>query len=167
MKRGDATRLAWQLMTDYGVGREQGWTFQMGRAVTQFGSCNVRTRTIRLSGPLTDTNDRAQVEDTIRHEIAHALVWQRQVGRRGQPHGPEWQRIAREVGARPQACGPGEPPSVPPPYLATCTRCERESRRYRRPSRPVSCGRCSADGKYDASVQLVWIDTRKAANRAA
>jgi len=160
MDRTEAGKLARHLMGEYGL---DGWTFTFGRAVHQYGSCDPRKRVIRLSGPLTDTNDRAQVEDTIRHEIAHALVAE-SYGRSARPHGPEWRRTAQLVGADPQATGHGAPSQVPPPYLGVCPGCGREQRRYRR--RACSCGRCSANGRYDERFRIVWTDTRTATQAA-
>lgn len=50
----------------------------------------------------TSLADDASVEETIRHELAHLLSFQR-YGRSGLGHGANWQRVARELGAIPAA----------------------------------------------------------------
>ena len=77
-----------------------GWTFQwMPRATVTFGLCRYRERTIGISLPLAKVNTEARVEETILHEVAHAVA--------GHPagHGPVWANTARRLGlANPRRC---------------------------------------------------------------
>lgn len=51
-----------------------GWSFEFDNAQKRFGCCNFNKKRITLSRILTTLNSEAEVEDTILHEIAHALV---------------------------------------------------------------------------------------------
>jgi hypothetical protein len=119
MELREAERLARDLMDEWGL---SDWTFKFDRARTRFGSVQ-RMRGghpmkdgapgwITLSGPVTQMNDREQVEDTIRHEIAHALA-PLTAG-----HGYEWRRWCYKVGAKPTRCGGGRTP--PRRYELVC-----------------------------------------------
>ena len=43
------------------------------------------------------------LEHTVPHEVAHVLAYRR-YGLRIRPHGPQWQRIMRQLGAEPSRC---------------------------------------------------------------
>jgi len=73
-----------------------GWSFGWHNAKRTFGTCNYCTRKISLSKPLTAIQTEKHVEDTILHEIAHALT-------PGSGHGPEWKRQAILLGCTPKA----------------------------------------------------------------
>lgn len=93
----DAQDLAVQLMRENGL---QGWGFGFNKRFNSAGVCRFDRRTgsgrIELSEAWTRNHPRAKVEDTIKHEIAHALAGH-EAG-----HGPRWQSQARSLGAEPQ-----------------------------------------------------------------
>jgi predicted SprT family Zn-dependent metalloprotease len=122
----DAHELARSLMRQFLP--DGNWHFEFDDCKTRFGSCTRGWQRITLSRPLTLRNDRSQVEDVIRHEIAHALV----------PdcvhHGDEWKRMCAVTGARPERCYDGtEVKRVEGDWSATCPRCKRVYYRYRQP----------------------------------
>src|SRR5688500_16084827 len=88
------------------------WSFAWTRSVTIHGECQTfgdggaPVYEIRLSKPLTLANPPEVVQDTILHEIAHAL------DRHGTGHGPKWRELARRVGATPQPCVTSESGAV-------------------------------------------------------
>jgi len=87
----------------------QGWRFAWNKRKTSFGLCRFKTSTVELSLFLTSLeNDEAEVIDTVRHEIAHALAGAKA------GHGSEWQRWAKRLGARPRARRPLEGGQVQP-----------------------------------------------------
>jgi predicted SprT family Zn-dependent metalloprotease len=55
---------------------------------------------IAISADLLVPENRAVLEDTLLHEMAHAEAWLRH-GHRG--HGPIWRRVAERVGCTPRA----------------------------------------------------------------
>jgi len=114
-----------------------GWSIKFDRAVKRFGRCTHGSRTISLSTPLVKLNDRAAVEDTIRHEAAHALV--------GPYHGHDtvWRRECVRVGAKPDAKYEASDIITPDaPWTFTCpSGCA--GKRYRKPTRALlASARC-------------------------
>lgn len=71
------------------------WMFTWNKRKTAFGVCKYRTREIQLSSYHSQHETMDAIEQTILHEIAHALT-----DPRAQSHGWEWERKAREVGVR-------------------------------------------------------------------
>lgn len=112
-----------------------GWTFGFGYGRRTLGSTRVadgaRRGTIRVSRHLLSHGTPERLEDTLRHEIAHAIAFQRH-GRRAMNHGPLWRAIAAEVGAEPSATCAGEP-LLPAPHRLVCRRCGASVGLYRRP----------------------------------
>ncbi|MGB2453995.1 MAG: SprT-like domain-containing protein [Akkermansiaceae bacterium] len=76
-----------------------GWIGKMDSAKKRFGLCNMGSREISLSGPLTILNTDDEVRDTILHEIAHALAWELHKENCG--HDERWKAICGHIGARP------------------------------------------------------------------
>ncbi|MEE8425080.1 MAG: SprT family zinc-dependent metalloprotease [Elusimicrobiota bacterium] len=146
---------ALSLMTQHGLTSRQpslfstllpsrrAWSFAFDHSRRRFGMCSPRARRIQLSRHLTALNSSVQVEDTILHEISHALAFLKY--RRNVGHGPRWKAIAREVGADPRRCYDAAAVKLPAaPYLAKCPAGHEFPRlkRFRR-RRKVSCAKCS------------------------
>jgi len=125
-----AASLARSLMDEYGL---HNWTFVWDQAKRRIGQTKHAPKTISLSQPLTLINPQSIIEDTIRHEIAHALVGTRH------KHDIVWRRKAVEVGARPFASKKAN--AAPAPYTLVCA-AGHKLERYRRPNRELSCTRC-------------------------
>ena len=79
-----------------------GWSAGWDRARRRIGACWPKRKQITLSRVLTELNAEDQVRDTILHELAHALTFERHG--RVRSHGAEWKAIARSLGASPRAC---------------------------------------------------------------
>ena len=94
MKREEARALARSLMDASGL---VDWRFRFDHAKRRAGACTHASRTISLSGPLTDLYDEGTIRGVILHEIAHALG--------GPTHGHDaaWKRAARALGRPPSA----------------------------------------------------------------
>ena len=153
MRREEARALARTLMDASGLVQ---WSFRFDRARRRAGACTHRTRTISLSGPLTDLYDADTVRGVILHEIAHALV--------GPAHGHDsaWKRAARALGAPDSARLPGSLPSPQAPWVGTCPRCGAQRNLYRAPRRVSSCGVCSRS--FDPALILTWRRDGKSAS---
>lgn len=146
--RGDLYRLVRQRMNEHGLVE---WSVRIGSAKRTLGSCRHRDRTISVSLPLAQVNTMAEVEDTILHEIAHALC-PPQAG-----HGPEWRRMARSIGAKPEARSSGSVP-ITPSIMGECPNCYRAVYRHRR-SPKAACGYCCRrhnGGRFSSEYLLVW-----------
>ena len=124
-----AKQLAIQLMDKHGL-LDKGWSFEFDTAKRRFGVCRYRTKRIGLSQPLTEANDVAQVQDTILHEIAHAIAGY------AAGHGPEWKKVCVQIGAKPQRCYTAEDTNIiAGKYRAVCGGCGQVHNRHKRPPR--------------------------------
>jgi predicted SprT family Zn-dependent metalloprotease len=110
--------LALDLMRKYEVW-DMGYRFRWSNTSRILGQCNYVKKHIKLSRRYVAYNDERLVEDTIRHEIAHALCGP------GYGHGPYWKKMAAAVGANPRACkGVSDGVvSAPEKYNIVCTSC--------------------------------------------
>jgi predicted SprT family Zn-dependent metalloprotease len=74
------------------------WGFAFDRAKRRRGACHFVRRQITMAAGFAATAEEAEIEDTLLHEIAHALV-----GRRHH-HDAVWQAKAREIGCSARRC---------------------------------------------------------------
>lgn len=125
-----------------------GWRFlyMSRRATGRFGDCNHSRKIIRLSPVLTEMNDFVEIEDTIRHEIAHALCDP------SDGHNRKFYAMCRKVGARPERCCGSEvkcprrkSKSERLQYRRRCIRCEISQHFRGRISAVRACGRCGSN----------------------
>lgn len=70
------------------------WSFKLGSYKRNLGRCYVRLKLISVSEWHATHDTTEQVMETVRHEIAHALVPEEK------GHGPEWQQAAIRVGCK-------------------------------------------------------------------
>lgn len=134
MKRTDAATLALNLMREHDL---VNWIFKFDGAVRRLGNTNFNNRTISLSGPVTDSASEAQVVNTIRHEVAHAIVGF------DAGHGPVWQRQARALGCNAQRCtSTSELEMVKPPLALVCVTGDHVIRTAYRKSKVVNTHGC-------------------------
>lgn len=148
---GAIRRRADQLMSKLGeeqLGRSLqslGWTLRFDRARRRLGICRWekagrRVRIISISRFYALQLDWIELEDVVRHEIAHAVDYERR-GR--SDHGSSWKDIALSVGADPTRLYEGpEVPDRASKYVGLCPRCEKEHPFYRRISRIHACPDC-------------------------
>lgn len=135
-----ARRKARVLMDEHGL---EDWAFAFDRATKRAGCCHYSKRTITLSRSITRLNDWSEVGDTVRHEIAHALVGP------GVGHRRAWKAMAVKVGATPQRCyDSNKVKTLGPKWKAWCE-CEGVRYYMRRPNDPW-CPNCYADREFVA-----------------
>lgn len=137
-KAGDLAR---DLMDDYGLGA---WSFAFDNARRRCGNCNFSKWTITLSRHYVRMNDAPEVEDTIRHEIAHAIAGFKA------GHGPEWKAVALSIGARPQRCADASVEMPTAPWKLVCASGHVLGTRHRR-SRSMAhylCHLCRTSLRY-------------------
>ncbi len=79
-----------------------GWSAGLDTAVRRFGVCNLTKKHISLSRQLCELNSDEEVHDTILHEVAHALAYERYGENCG--HDRRWKDICIEIGAKPERC---------------------------------------------------------------
>lgn len=143
MNASEALNLLNKSLTDYQL---TDWTGKLDNARRRFGLCRMSKKQISLSRHLCALNSDAEVRDTILHEIAHALAWERHGENCG--HDKRWQAICVEVGARPVACFDDEVIQPKAPWVLANRETGEVYRSYfKRPTRDWS---------------KVWIRGRKA-----
>jgi predicted SprT family Zn-dependent metalloprotease len=109
----------------------------------------------------------AEIDRTLRHELAHLLAQFRAGRRRVAPHGAEWRRACRDLGIEDEArCH-----TLPFPvqqrarrFLYRCSRCGKEFPRVRRIKRAVACLECCRKfnrGKFDPKARLRLVEKEK------
>lgn len=145
----EAQTLAQALIGQY---LDESWSFRFDHARMRAGSCNYARRQISLSRHLVPLMTAEQVDQTLRHEIAHALAGQRA------GHGAAWRRVAAQIG---YAGGRTYEGPVPQDHrwVGRCPN-GHEVFRHRRPGKPVSCSRCARG--FDDRFLIRWYDRRDA-----
>ena len=118
IENGERFRVPWEILSaehgSDGAGRREaiaaraaellarhglsGWSFAFDGAKRRGGACHFTRRRITMAAGFAATADEAEIEDTLLHEIAHALV-----GRRHH-HDAVWQAKAREIGCSGERC---------------------------------------------------------------
>jgi len=146
----------------------RGWAFGFDRSRVRLGRCRFcldRTtgrvvKTITLGAAHAAQGWTAEVEDTVRHEIAHALDFETR-GRSG--HDAAWRRWAVRCGATPRSCSRApRPDDDASPYVGVCAACGHRHPFYRAVVRAYRCPQCRAP------LAVVNRETGEAApNRAA
>lgn len=164
----DTRALALRLMDELGLDllgeplAARGWTFGFDRARRRLGVCRIGEKRITLSAHLSQTLAASDVEDTIRHEIAHAV----DVERRGRSaHDATWKALARVCGAAPERTFRGDLPDDvdAAAYRAVCPSCGAASGLHRQPVHPRRCRACHEAGEpayltvtHAESGRVVW-----------
>ena len=135
---------------------QQGWTFQWDRAKQRFGQCTYHNKLIKMSRELTELNTEEQFTDTLRHEIAHAIVGP------GHHHNTKWKVAAIQVGAKPERCySSADVIESKAPWVGTCKDCGMTVKRHRYTRRIyVGCWhtKCKRLGKPNKG-EIVWVKT--------
>ncbi|MBA3833412.1 MAG: SprT-like domain-containing protein [Chthoniobacterales bacterium] len=102
----------------------------------------------------------AEIDRTLRHELAHLLASFRAGRRRIAPHGSEWRRACADLGI----AGESRCHTLPfpirrraRPYVYVCPNCRRDfprTRRLKRTSACLACCRAHNRGRFDARFKL-------------
>lgn len=132
-------KLAKELFKQFGI---EEYKFYRTKTTSRLGYCDYRTRTITVS--LYNTDD---WEDTLRHEIAHAVQFKRDGY--SDHHGKRWQEVCLEVGAEPKRCGHME---VPHKYKLVCNECGETYLRNKKMF-GYRCGKCKGSLNLEVNLQ--------------
>lgn len=120
------------------------WTFEFSKAKRRAGRCCYRRKVIEISLYHAQSSHLADVIDTVKHEIAHAVT-------PGAGHGELWQAACLMIGARPERFYT-KPIDIPFKWTASCPGCGTVHRKHKKPKKDRSCGRC--DTKYNPKFKL-------------
>jgi predicted SprT family Zn-dependent metalloprotease len=129
------------------------------RLFSAAGRADSRRNLISLNPRLRE-HDPAEIDRTLRHELAHLLAQFRAGPRRIPPHGALWRRACRDLGIANEARCHTLPFPVQPRarrYLYRCSRCGKDFPRVRRIKGAVACLDCCRKfnrGKFDPSARL-------------
>ncbi len=102
----------------------------------------------------------AEIDRTLRHELAHLVAHSRAGRRRISPHGPEWRQACRDLGLADETrCHtlPFPTHSRTRRLLYRCPKCAKDFPRVRRIRRAVACLACCrrySRGQFDKQFQL-------------
>jgi len=129
------------------------------RLFSAAGRADSRRKLVSLNPRLRE-HDAAEIDRTLRHELAHLLAQFRAGRRRVAPHGAEWRKACRDLGIGAES----RTHALPFPIqrrsrrlLYECARCGKEFPRVRRIKRAVACLDCCRKfnrGKFDSRAQL-------------
>jgi SprT protein len=129
------------------------------RLKTAAGRADHRQKLISLNPRLVEHP--AEIDRTLRHELAHILAQFREKSRRRiSPHGPEWQQACRDLGiAEEKRCHtlPFPAKRYAPRFIYRCPNCRRDFPRVRRIKRTVACLACCRahnGGEFDVRFRL-------------
>lgn len=133
------------------------------RLRTAAGRADYRHLRVSLNPRLHD-HGAAEIDRTLRHELAHLLAQARTGHRRIQPHGPEWRAACHDLGIG------GEPRCHTLPFpiqhrarrlFYRCRACARQFTRVRPFRRRTACLACCREhnrGRYDARFVLRLVE---------
>lgn len=143
MTRNDAIKYTQDLLAEHGLGHMDVVITRTKKALGQCVFLASKPFAIRLSGWWIDRADDATITDTIRHEVAHAIAGI------AAGHGPQWQRVAKELGANPEQYATSETvkeiTKTHSKYVATCgnghqVHFDRMGRHWREGNYRCKCG---------------------------
>jgi len=142
----EIAKLGRKLMSEHGL---YNWRFDFNNRKNSYGVCNHGRRTIFLSKLLAPQMRFKDLENTILHEIAHALV--------GIHHGHNhvWRRKALEIGCNGHRTA-NYNVKVDYKYLATCPACGKKVGVNRRPTRKYAHN-CGGSRTFDPSRELHFV----------
>jgi SprT protein len=131
---------------------------------TAAGRADFREKLISLNPRLCDYGA-AEIDRTLRHEVAHVVAQFHAGRRRILPHGPEWRDACRQLGISDEMRCHNLPFPVSERarrYLYTCPKCRRDFPRVHRIRRAVACLTCCRahnGGQFDARFRLRLVES--------
>jgi predicted SprT family Zn-dependent metalloprotease len=133
----EAKQLADELLGRFGL---PDWSFRFNRSKVNLGLCKYGPKAIELSSHFVERNSLDVVEDTLLHEIAHALVGP------GHGHDATWKETCLRVGARPERLS-YEADMPEGCWQATCGCCGMLHHKHRKPKHLVGwwCANCGPE----------------------
>lgn len=126
------------------------------------GRAVYRDRLVSLN-PKLQEHGQAEIDRTLRHELAHLLAQSRVGRRRIAPHGPEWRQACHDLGiGDEQRCHtlPFPTSSHARRLLYRCPNCATNFPRVRRIRRSIACLSCCRKhnrGQYDRRFRLELV----------
>lgn len=139
----EAAQLARNLMDQHGL---TDWEFEFDRAKRRFGRASHSKKVISLSAPIVARNSEENVLETIRHEIAHALIDP------SHGHDATWYNMALSVGSNGKVTYDAKEVDAPEgKWIGVCELGHRTRPRHRRGNFV-----CKKD-----RTPITWIENKK------
>jgi len=139
------------------------------RMRTTVGRADFRRYLISLNPALQEFGP-AEIDRTLRHELAHLLAHFRFGKRRIEPHGREWRNACCDLGISGERAGHTLPlvgRSLPHRFIYHCQNCQGHFPRVRRIRRATACLACCrkfSGGNYDERFRLRLVKRSSSAN---
>jgi len=127
---------------------DRSWTFGFDNAKTRAGLCNYTDKHISVSRYLAARYEDDEIHQVLLHEVAHAIAGTRA------GHGAKWRAVAAELGYEGKRLHDGAIADELAPWVGTCP-AGHVHYRYRKPTRPLACGKCSR--RYDPANGIDWV----------
>lgn len=144
-----ATELTRKLLDEWKL---YDWKVVINHKTTRIlGRCWYNRKHIELSARYVRRSDEAVIEDTIRHEIAHALAGH------SAGHGPLWKQWCLKVGAKPQRCKHESEIKSVKRYVAECPNCGITHQRDRVARNRCYWCKCQRDKPIPEKETLKWV----------
>jgi SprT protein len=127
------------------------------------GRADYRAKLISLN-PRLHGHGAAEIDRTLRHELAHLLAQFRAGRRRILPHGQEWRAACHDLGIGDEKRCHNLPFPIRervPRFLYKCPNCRRDFARVRRIRRAIACLACCRahnGGAFDPRFKLTLVD---------
>ena len=142
MELGTAVALTLNFLSEHKL-LEQGWRVKLSKGSRRLGACYWSKKLIKLSRHHVLNGTDAEITDTIRHEVAHALAGPLA------KHGPEWKRWAIRLGATPRATARSVSYEMPYKFVLFCPGCnsdiqKRRNRVTMRRLQRLQCRKCGS-----------------------
>ena len=123
------------------------WTFAFDNAKRRAGLCNYTSKRISVSRYLAGRYEDDEIHQILLHEVAHAMAGPTA------GHGPRWKAIGKEIGYEGKRLHDGPIADDLAPWVGSCP-AGHVHYRYKRPQRPLACGKCSR--RFDAANVITW-----------
>ncbi|TFV84247.1 M48 family peptidase [Microbacterium sp. dk485] len=123
------------------------WSFGFDNAKRRAGLCDYTRRRISVSRYLAARYDDDTNHQTLLHEVAHAVAGP------AAGHGPQWKRVARDLGYTGGTTHSGETATELAPWVGVCP-AGHVAYRHRRATRPTSCAKCAP--QFDPRNAFTW-----------
>ncbi len=124
------------------------WSFGWDSAKRRAGLCNYTESKITISKYMVMAHSVDESLQVVLHEIAHALSGKKE------GHGKAWLATAKSIGYRAERFTGTEIAREVAPWRGECP-VGHEHFRYRKPTRPLSCGVCSRS--FSAASLITWM----------
>ncbi len=140
--------VAERLIAEHLADKKWVWTFYFDNALKRVGACHHDTKRISVSRHYVAIAELDDVEQTLLHEVAHAMVGKKH------NHSQHWLDTARSIGYTGWVRHEGASPTHLYRWRGTCPN-GHEVMRFRRPrNMNVSCTLCHP--RYSAQYRITW-----------